>query len=54
MSIGAIATAILSDVFQPLDVWLGITVDLADEAGILANMYSGVSWKASLENRAVR
>lgn len=54
MSIGAVATAVLSDVFQPLDVRLGVAVDLADEAGVLSDVYSGVGREASLENRPVR
>ena len=54
MSVGTIATAVLSNVFQPLDVRLGVTVDLADEAGILPNVYGGVGWETSLENRPVR
>lgn len=44
MSVGAVATAVLSDVFQPLDVRLGVAVDLADEAGVLPNVYSCVGW----------
>lgn len=54
MSVWAVMAAILSDVFQPLDVRLGVTVDLADEAGVLPNVYSGVSRESSLENRPVR
>lgn len=42
MSIGAVATAVLSDVFKPLDVRLCIAVDLADEAGVLADAYGCV------------
>lgn len=53
MSIGAVTTAVLSHVFQPLDVRLGVTVDLADKAGILPNMYSGIGRETSLENRPV-
>lgn len=54
MTIRAVATSILSDVLKPLDVRLGVAVDLADEAGILPNVYSGVSWETSLEDRPVR
>lgn len=54
MSVGAVVTAVLSDVFQPLDVRLGVAVDLAHEACILPNMYSGVGWETGLENRPVR
>lgn len=54
VSVGAVATAVLSDVFQPLDVRLGVAVDLADEACVLPNVYSGVGWETSLENRPVR
>lgn len=54
MSIGAVATAVLSDVFQPLDMRLGIAVDLADEARVLSDMHSGVGRETSLENRPVR
>lgn len=54
VSVGAVAAAVLSDVFQPLDVRLGVAVDLADEAGVLPNVYSGVGWETSLENRPVR
>lgn len=54
MSIGGIAAAVLGDVFQPLDVRLGVAVNLADEAGVLPDVYSGVGWEASLENGPVR
>lgn len=54
MSIRAVTTAILSDVFQPLDVRLGIAIDFADKAGVLPNMNSGVGRETSLENRPVR
>lgn len=54
MSIGGVAAAVLGDVFKPLDVRLGVAVDLADEAGVLPDVYSGVGWEASLENGAVR
>lgn len=48
------ATAVLRDVFQPLDVRLGVAVDFADEAGVFAHMHGGVSRKAGLENGSVR
>lgn len=54
VSVGAVMTAILSDMFQPLDVRLGVAVDLTDKAGVLPNMHSGVCRKAGLENRSVR
>lgn len=43
-AVSAILTAILGDMLQPLDMRLGITVDLTDKAGILPNMHSGVCW----------
>lgn len=47
-AIRAVATAVLGDVLQPLDVGLGIAVHLADELGVLAHFYRGVRWQASL------
>lgn len=54
MSIRAQATAVPSDVLQPLDVRLRVTVDLADEAGVLSDVHSGVGREAGLENGSVR
>lgn len=54
MPIRGVPTAVLRDVLQPLDVRLGITVDLTDEAGVFSNIYSSVGWETSLENRPVR
>lgn len=46
--------AVLCDVFQPLDVRLGITIYFTDKAGILPNMDSSVGRETSLEDRPVR
>ena len=54
MSIRTVATAVLGDMMQPLDVRLGITVDLTDKASILPHMYSGVGREAGLEDGPVR
>lgn len=54
VSIRTIVTAVLSDVFQPLDMRLSIAVNLADKAGVLPNVYRGVGWQTSLENRSMR
>lgn len=50
MSVRAVATPILGDVFEPLDVRLGVAIHLADEAGVLANVHGGVGRQASLKD----
>lgn len=53
VSIRAVTTSVLGDVFEPLDVRLGVTVHLADEAGVLANVHGGVGREASLKDGPV-
>lgn len=53
MSVGAVATAVVGDVLQPLDVGLGVAVDLADEAGVFPDVHGGVGRETSLENGPV-
>lgn len=48
-----VATAVLSDVLEPLDVRLRVAVDLADEAGVLPDVHRGVSRKTCLEDGPV-
>lgn len=54
MSVRPVTTAVLSDVFQPLDMRLGVTVNLADKARVLPNVHGGVGRETSLEDRPVR
>lgn len=54
MSVRAVATAVPADVFQPLDVRLGVAVDLADEAGVLPDVNRDVGRETGLEDGPVR
>lgn len=53
VSVRAVATSVLGDVFEPLDVRLGVAIHLADEAGVLTNMHGGVGREASLKDGPV-
>lgn len=52
--VGADLAAVHLDVLQPLDVGLGITVDLAEELHVAAHQCCGVGGQPSLQDGSVR
>lgn len=53
VSVWSISAAVLHDMMEPLDVWLGIAVHLTHKASVLSNVCSDIGWQTRLENRPV-
>lgn len=53
-AIGAVATAIDLNMFQPLDVWLGVAVNLTVELHVAAHHHRLIGWQACLKDGPVR
>lgn len=53
-AVGAIAAAVDLDVFQPLDMRLGVAVHLTMKLHVAAHHHRLIGWQACLEDRPVR
>lgn len=53
-AVGAVAAAVDFDVFQPLDVRLGVTVNFTVKLDIAAKHHRLIGWQARLEDGPVR